>query len=328
MGSPDTRLRDPALAFGTVAEGKAFIGRRTERRDAINPVSERTVRLFSALIEDGNPLYWHGAFCPPALLLSFDFRYPWHPDPTVDLRPSRIFREVPLPGHFIVNVETDSEHVRRIRVGDVVSLEGVVEDVSDTKVTRLGSGNFIRSKTSYFDSAGRLLAINTNVLFRYDPHDVAPAAPLGGRPTSPEGPQTSAPLQLSAAMPGMRLHDADVHVSFERICQVTATTGDWYPGHYSSAFAESQGQPTIFASTLHLHGLIDRYVTDLFGPDAFVHRRRMHMRSSVYADTEAVVRAEVAAVDPQSGRVRVALRIESDDRVCVTAEVTVGEFDE
>jgi hypothetical protein len=168
------------LVFGTVAEGQAFIGRKTERREAIGPVTERTVRLFSALIQDGNPLYWERGICPPALLLSFDFRYPWHPDPAVDLRPSRIFREVPLPGHYIVNVETDSQYLRRIRVGDLVSSEGEVEDVSDTKTTRLGAGNFIRSKTSYFSAAGDLLATNTNVLFRYDRIE---AAQQGGQPS-------------------------------------------------------------------------------------------------------------------------------------------------
>lgn len=173
MSSPDiqrveTPERDLGLVFGTVEEGKAFIGRTTERRAAISPVTERTVQLFSALIQDGNPLYWAQGVCPPALLLSFDFRYPWHPDPTVDLRSSRIFREVPLPGHYIVNVETDSEYVRRIRVGDLVFSEGVVQDVSDSKSTRLGVGNFILTKTSYFDQHGELLATNVNTLLRYD----------------------------------------------------------------------------------------------------------------------------------------------------------------
>jgi uncharacterized protein len=177
MPTPDATGReyDLSLVFGTVAEGQAFVGHRTGRRAAISPVTERTVTLFSALLRDGNPLYWNDGICPPSLLLSFDFRYPWHPDPAVDLRPTRIFREVPLPGHYIVNVETDSRYLRRIRVGDLVSSEGEVESVSDTKTTRLGVGNFIHSTTSYYDATGELLATNTNVLFRYDRHEPAQA---------------------------------------------------------------------------------------------------------------------------------------------------------
>lgn len=172
-----TQNQDTRLVFGTVAEGKTFVGHRTDRRAAITAVTERTASLFSALIEDGNQRYWGGGgYAPFALLLSFDFRYPWHPDPTVDIRPTRIFREVPLPGHFIVNVETDTEHQRRIRVGETVWTEGVVDDVSDTKSTRLGVGNFIRSKTLYTTADGELLATNTNVLFRYNRHEIQDAS--------------------------------------------------------------------------------------------------------------------------------------------------------
>ncbi len=174
MGAQDD---ETGLVFGTVEEGKAFVGHRTDRRAAITPVTERTATLFSALIEDGNLRYWGGGYAPFALLLSFDFRYPWHPDPAVDIRPTRIFREVPLPGHFIVNVETDTEHRRRIRVGETVWTEGVVDDVSDTKSTRLGAGSFIRSKTLYSTADGELLATNTNVLFRYERHETPDGSP-------------------------------------------------------------------------------------------------------------------------------------------------------
>lgn len=174
------------LVFGTVEEGMSFVGYRTERRAAVTPVTERTAMLFSALIEDANPLYWAGGrFAPWALMLSFDFRVPWHPDSTVDIRPTRIFREVPLPGSYIVNVETDTEHHKRLRVGDVVWTEGVVDSVSQTKRTRLGVGNFIRSRTLYTTDDGEPLATNINVLFRYDHADDADKA--GGAVTPSAG---------------------------------------------------------------------------------------------------------------------------------------------
>lgn len=127
---------------------------------------------------------------------------------------------------------------------------------------------------------------------------------------------------------GDRLPSAQVEVAFARIAQVTATTGDWYPGHYDPAFADAQGQPTIFASTLYLHGIVDKFVTDIFGSDAFIFRRRMRMLSSVYAGFTGVLRGSVVADDPASGRVTVEVELADEGVVLVWAEVVFGTNDE
>ncbi len=127
---------------------------------------------------------------------------------------------------------------------------------------------------------------------------------------------------------GDQLPPTQVEVTFERIAQLTATSGDWYPGHYNPAYAAEQAQPTIFASTLYLHGVIDKFVTDTFGSDAFIFRRRMRMLSSVYAGFTGSLRGSVVADDPASGRRTVQLELADETTVVVWAEVVFGVADE
>lgn len=134
----------------------------------------------------------------------------------------------------------------------------------------------------------------------------------------------SVEASIAALQPGDRLADHEEHVSAASICQFTATTGDWYPGHYDPAFARRQGQPGIFLSTLHIHALIDRYVLGHLGDMAFIHRRRMRMRSSIYAESTVAVRGSVLSVDRSAGRATIAVVLECDDQQPVTAAITVG----
>lgn len=75
---------------------------------------------------------------------------------------------VPLPGHHIINASTTTELERRPRVGDHVWIVEEIVSLSDEKTTRLGTGVFITSLTTYTDQHGENIARNTNVLFRYD----------------------------------------------------------------------------------------------------------------------------------------------------------------
>jgi acyl dehydratase len=138
------------------------------------------------------------------------------------------------------------------------------------------------------------------------------------------GPAAAPELSVASLTPGQQLPDREEYVSFAQICQVTAVTGDWYPGHYDPVFARSQGQPTIFMSTLYFHGLIDKYVTGLLGPDTLIYRRRMRMKSSVYAESRLAVRGSVLSVDAGARRATIMVALECGDQVPVTAEVTAG----
>lgn len=79
-------------------------------------------------------------------------------------------------------------------------------------------------------------------------------------------------------------------ISYRRVIMNPGVTGDYFPGHYDPDYARRQGQPTIYANSLHVFGLLDRTVMQWAGPASFLMRRNVRLHSSMYAgDTVTVV---------------------------------------
>lgn len=153
------------LVFGTAAEGRAYSGRAMGTRQGACPVSESMIRTYCALVEDGNPAYWEDGICPPGLTMTLGFSVPWAPGHNV--RPSIAALDVPLPGRHIINVSTDTEFHRPLRVSDEVTVTEEIVDVSEERSTRLGRGHFITTRSTFADTGGYVCAVNTNVILRY-----------------------------------------------------------------------------------------------------------------------------------------------------------------
>ena len=160
------------LAFGTAEEGRAWVGRAIPPRRSEVPVTESMVKIYAALVEDANPRYWTGGECPPGLTMTLGFPLRWSPG-TEGARTTLAAMDVPLPGHHIINVETDTEFLRPVTVGHTVTMTDEILSVSEEKATRLGRGHFLTTRTTYADDTGDPYAVNTNVLFRYDTAETA-----------------------------------------------------------------------------------------------------------------------------------------------------------
>lgn len=162
------------MAFGTLEEGRAWVGRRSEPKRGWFPIDRSMVLYYCALVEDSNPRYWEGEECPPGLLMSLGFNPPWMPEHL--RRDDGLFAlRVPLPGRHIINASTTTEFERRPRIGDQVSIDDEIVSISEQKTTRLGTGVFITTLTVYRDQDGETIGRNTNVLFRYDTPDTPTA---------------------------------------------------------------------------------------------------------------------------------------------------------
>lgn len=161
------------MAFGSVEDGKAWVGRHAEPKRAWFPIDRSMVLYYCSMVEDGNPRYWEGIDCPPGLLMTLGFNPQWTPEHL--RRGDGLFAlAVPLPGRHIINASTTTELERNPRIGDLVSIDEEILSISDEKTTRLGTGVFITSVTTFGDEHGDLIGRNTNVLFRYDlPEDRA-----------------------------------------------------------------------------------------------------------------------------------------------------------
>ena len=112
------------------------------------------------------------------------------------------------------------------------------------------------------------------------------------------------------------------HISYRNVAMNPGATGDHFPGHYDPSYAQRQGQPTIYANSLHLFGLLDKALLEWAGPASFLMRRNVRLHSSMYAGDTVTVTGDVTARDGDV--VHVLLQMTAQDgRIICTAESTV-----
>lgn len=114
----------------------------------------------------------------------------------------------------------------------------------------------------------------------------------------------------AAARPALRFDDVSVgdslpavsiEVTYKRICMNAASTWDWFPGHHNPEYARSQGQRTIYLSTLFFHGFVDRGLNEWAGPDALIRRRTISMIRSIYPGQTAILSGKVVGKREDGG---------------------------
>lgn len=163
------------LRYGSYDEARTWIGRKLGPRWCEDEVNWPAIKYFCSLVGDGNPSYWDeqwagrnhgGILSPPGLLFVWSMALPWRPDKS-PARKSMLVTQVPLPGDTIINVSTESEFLKPIRVGDRLAVEEEVVNVTPEKHTRLGTGHFITTRLVYRNQNGETVALHANVLFRF-----------------------------------------------------------------------------------------------------------------------------------------------------------------
>lgn len=119
-------------------------------------------------------------------------------------------------------------------------------------------------------------------------------------------------------------------ISYQRVVMNSGSTWDYFPGHFDPAYAESQGQPTIFVNTMHLAGFADRVATEWAGPASRVVRRKMRLTGSIYAGDTMMGRARVVAkrcdtsVDPPRRLVDLQIEVVNQrGELCCPVELTL-----
>jgi acyl dehydratase len=112
-------------------------------------------------------------------------------------------------------------------------------------------------------------------------------------------------------------------ISYRRVVMNPGATWDYFPGHYDPDYARSQGQPTIYANSLHLFGLLDKAATAWAGPASFLVRRSVRLQLSMYAGDTVTTTGTVTGLR-EGGLVDLAMAVTNQDGVpCCTAELTL-----
>ena len=88
-------------------------------------------------------------------------------------------------------------------------------------------------------------------------------------------------------------------ITHRRVVMSSGATWDYFPGHYDPAYAHSQGQPTIYANSLLLFGLLDRAATEWAGPTSFLVRRTVRLIQSLYAGDTVTVTGTAGDTTPE-----------------------------
>lgn len=162
------------IAFGPVEEAVAMVGATTPVRFGTIDVNEAMIRHFAAMTRDANASYWDDEFAdhqwgglvsPPAMLMIWLMPIEWQPGGGTPL--PLFMARIPLPGDTFVNASTDTEFFAPIRVGDHLNVVEELVSVSDEKRTALGVGHFVTTRGTYRRQDGTVVAVNTNVLFRF-----------------------------------------------------------------------------------------------------------------------------------------------------------------
>lgn len=106
---------------------------------------------------------------------------------------------------------------------------------------------------------------------------------------------TPADLDWNEISVPVDLPEAVDEITYQRVVENCGATWDYFPGHFDPAYAQSQGNPTIFVNTMHLAGFADRIATDWAGSGSRVVRRSMRLVGSIYAGDTMVGRGRAVA---------------------------------
>lgn len=115
-------------------------------------------------------------------------------------------------------------------------------------------------------------------------------------------------------------------VTYTKVVGLVAGTRDFFAGHHDPEYARGQGQRTIYANTMFLHGFLDRLVLEWAGPSWFIRRRLMKMETSVYAGDTLTGTGAVSKKwheDDGTQVIEVAVQASTDDGRCVSGEVVI-----
>ena len=165
------------VTTGTFDEALAWIGKKSSTKFNEIDVNRAMIQFYAASVEDANPSYWDEEYAnnawgsivsPPGMLMVWSMTTDWNPM-REEGDDSSTF-DLPLPGTTLINVSTESEFFRHMKVGEFLNSESEVISISPEKKTKLGVGHFVVTRATYRSGNGEIVATNTNTMFRYIPH--------------------------------------------------------------------------------------------------------------------------------------------------------------
>jgi len=173
----DFRKRLDELVGKPTGSGKPMV--------APDPVNQPMIRHWCYALEDMNPVYldpefaersrFGGIVSPPVMLQSWTMAPPkltgiadrGGVPMEVRVNPMAFIEEAGFTGTIATNSEFEIE--RYPRLGDQITAETLIEEVSDEKKTAMGVGHFVTWVTTYRDEQGEVLGRQRFRILRFKP---------------------------------------------------------------------------------------------------------------------------------------------------------------
>jgi|FaiFalDrversion3_1042247.scaffolds.fasta_scaffold01096_3 acyl dehydratase len=100
---------------------------------------------------------------------------------------------------------------------------------------------------------------------------------------------------------GELLPEINMFISYRKVIQNVVATRDFFPGHHNPEYARAQGVENIYLQTHFFLGIVDRLVTDAFGPTVLIKRRRVQMLAPIPAGSKITVFGRVSRKYVENG---------------------------
>lgn len=122
---------------------------------------------------------------------------------------------------------------------------------------------------------------------------------------------------------GDELPELTIPVTRTLIVSGAIASRDYQDVHHDATAAQEKGSPDIFMNILTTNGLVGRYITDHFGPEAILRKVAIRLGSPNYPGDTMVLTGSVEAVDGDTATVKVVGANGIGKHVTATVTVTV-----
>ena len=174
---------------------------------ARDPVNEPMIRQWCDAMGETHPAYLgsdtaaatlHGKVVAPPTMLQSWIMEGWGMHVGYDeprdgqQRLHKVFGDAGYSG--VLGTNSEEHYERYLALGDVVTAETVIEEISEEKATGVGIGYFITTRTSFSDQNGDSLGWMTFRVLKFKPAQQQQAADdSGGEPATPQKPSRIKP---------------------------------------------------------------------------------------------------------------------------------------
>ncbi|WP_199836072.1 MaoC family dehydratase [Streptomyces sp. TP-A0356] len=104
---------------------------------------------------------------------------------------------------------------------------------------------------------------------------------------------------------GTELPPLEIEITRTLIVAGAIASRDYQDVHHDAELARQKGSPDIFMNILTTNGLVGRYVTDHFGPDAVLRKVAIRLGAPNHPGDTMVLTGTVESVDGETATVRV-----------------------